>query len=75
MRTFANALNKAKTDRLGARVIARFAMTQLKAFYQRLRDSGKPKLVALSAAMRKLLTTLDDMFQSNSLWSGTLINA
>jgi transposase len=48
---------------------------QLKTFYQRLRQTGKPKLVALIAAMRKLLTTLNAMFKSNSLWSGALINA
>ena len=34
-------------------------------FYQRLVDSGKPKLVAIGAAMRKLLTIIYQMLKNN----------
>jgi len=36
----------------------------IKAFYQRLVQNGKPKMVALIAAMRKLLTILNVMIQN-----------
>jgi transposase len=41
----------------------------LKAFYQHLCAKGKPKKVALVAAMRKFLTWLNAMVRSNSSWS------
>ena len=37
---------------------------KIKAFSQRLVQNGKPKMVALIAAMRKLLTILDVMIQN-----------
>lgn len=40
----------------------------LKEFYQRLLQAGKPKKVALVAAMRKLLTILNVMVKRNSVW-------
>jgi len=36
----------------------------LKAFYERLRAAGKPFKVALIAAARKLLTTLNTLLQN-----------
>ena len=33
-------------------------------FYQRLVDSGKPKMVAIGAAMRKLLVTIYAMLKN-----------
>jgi transposase len=41
---------------------------QLKAFYRRLVDNGKPKMVALIAAMRKLLTILNAMVKNQTPW-------
>lgn len=41
----------------------------LAAFYQRLRDHGKPAKVALVAVMRKLLTTLNAIMKHQSPWS------
>ena len=38
------------------------------AFYQRLRSAGKPKKVALTACMRKLLTILNAMLKHRSPW-------
>lgn len=40
----------------------------LHAFYQRLLRQGKTKMVALIAAMRKLLTILNSMLQKNETW-------
>lgn len=41
----------------------------LRAFYCRLRQSGKPAKVALTAAMRKLLTVLNAMLKTQTSWS------
>jgi transposase len=40
----------------------------LHAFYQRLLSQGKTKMVALIAAMRKLLTILNVMLKKNETW-------
>jgi transposase len=40
----------------------------IRRFYQRLRDAGKPPLVALVAAMRKLLTILNAMVKHQQSW-------
>ena len=40
----------------------------IKAFYQRLVDAGKPPMVALTAAMRKLLTILNAMARDKQPW-------
>lgn len=40
----------------------------IKAFYQRLVQAGKPKMVALIASMRKLLTILNSMIKHNRSW-------
>jgi transposase len=40
----------------------------LKAFYQRLVASGKPKKVALVACMRKLLVILNAMMKHDQAW-------
>ena len=42
---------------------------KIKAFYQRLLAQGKPKKVALTAAMRKLLTILNTLLKNDVLWS------
>jgi transposase len=38
------------------------------AFYQRLRAAGRPAKVALTAAMRKLLTILNAMLRDHRSW-------
>lgn len=40
----------------------------IRAFYQRLITAGKPKKVALTACMHKLLTILNAMVRSNTVW-------
>jgi len=40
----------------------------LRAFYGRLLAAGKPKKVALTACMRKLLTILNAMMRTNTTW-------
>ena len=43
----------------------------IKVFYDRLSAAGKPKKVALTACMRKLLTILNAMLKSGSHWNPT----
>lgn len=43
--------------------------------YQRLIATGKPKMVAITACMRKLLTILNAMLKTNSCWSPDHANA
>jgi transposase len=40
----------------------------LRAFYQRLRERGKPAKVALVAAMRKLLAILNAVLKHHTPW-------
>ena len=49
---------------------ARFNPT-IKAFYERLTNAGKPKKVALTACMRKLLTILNAMIKNGTDWDPT----
>jgi transposase len=42
---------------------------RLRTFYKRLVASGKSKMTAIIAAMRKLLTILNTMIQKNQLWT------
>lgn len=41
----------------------------IKTFYQRLLGKGKPKKVALTAAMRKLLTIVNTLIKNDETWS------
>ena len=43
----------------------------IRAFYQRLLRAGKPKKVALTACMRKLLTILNAMLRTHTVWRHT----
>lgn len=47
----------------------------LRAFYQRLRNAGKPAKVALTACMRKLLVILNTMLKVRQPWSPKLAEA
>ena len=44
----------------------------IRVFYQRMVAAGKPKKVALTACMRKLLTILNAMVRDNAPWNPTL---
>lgn len=44
----------------------------IKAFYQRLLSAGKPKKLALTACMRKLLTILNAIVRSGRPWDPTM---
>lgn len=52
-----------------ATLVATRFNAQIKTFYQRLVAKGKPKKVALTAAMRKLLTILNTLVRTDQLWS------
>ena len=51
-----------------ATITAMRANAQIRVFYQRLRQAGKPTKVALVACMRKLLTILNAMVRNSSRW-------
>lgn len=52
---------------MGAMVAVRFN-PQLRLFHQRLRDAGKPKMVAIIAVARKLLTILNAILRDKRPW-------
>jgi transposase len=55
---------------MGAMVAVRFN-PQLKAFHQRLAAAGKPKMVALVAVARKLITILNAILRDRRPWQTT----
>ena len=46
----------------------------INAFYHRLLGRGKPQKVAITAAMRKLLTILNAMVKTQTPWNARLQN-
>ena len=53
---------------MGAMVAMRFNLA-LAAFYQKLVSAGKPKMVAIIATARKLITILNAIVRDNSPWT------
>ena len=53
---------------MGAMVASRFNPV-IRDFYQRLLSAGKPKKLALTACMRKLLIILNSMLKHGSSWN------
>ena len=47
----------------------------IRSFYQRLLAAGKPKKLALTACMRKLLTILNSMVKSGKRWNSHMISS
>jgi transposase len=45
---------------------------EIRAFYRRLVDAGKPKKVALIAAMRKLVILLNALVRDQRIWVPSL---
>jgi transposase len=54
-----------------ATLVASKSNPLIRPFYQRLVAKGKPKKVALTACMRKLLTILNAMFKHGTSWNPT----
>lgn len=50
-------------------VVAKQYNSKIKTFYDRLLKNGKPKMVALIASMRKLLTMLNTMIRNGKTWN------
>ena len=46
----------------------------IRSFHQRLLAAGKPKKLALTACMRKLLTILNGMVKTGQRWNPQAIN-
>ena len=55
-----------------AALAASRANPSLRAFYQRLLAAGKPKLVALTACMRKLLVLCNALCKQQAMWDPTM---
>lgn len=56
-------------------IVAKFYNPKIKAFYDRLLSAGKPKLVALIAAMRKLITLLNTLIKNGESWKKTCVDS
>jgi transposase len=54
-------------------VVAKKHNPKLKAFYDRLVAKGKPKMVALIATMRKLITILNVMIREGTTWKNPVL--
>lgn len=52
-------------------IVAKKYNPVIKSFYQRLIQNGKPKMVAIMAAMRKLITILNQMIKNNQTWQNS----
>ncbi len=52
-----------------ATLVATRFNSRIKTFYKRLLAEGKPKKVALTAAMRKLVTILNTLIKTDQLWA------
>ncbi len=50
-------------------LVAKQHNPKIKTFYERLVENGKPKMVALIASMRKLLTILNIMIKEGETWN------
>lgn len=59
---------------MGALVASRWNPV-IRNFYQRLLAAGKPKKVALTACMRKLLTILNVILKNGQSWNPGTLNA
>ena len=55
-----------------AALVATRHNTRIRAFCQRLLAQGKPKKLALVAAMRKLLTIINTLIKRDELWQDTV---
>jgi transposase len=53
-------------------IVAKQYNPKIKAFYDRLVENGKPKMVAIIASMRKLLTILNVMIREGKTWNQQL---
>ena len=56
---------------MGALVASRWNPV-IRDFYQRLPATGKPKKLALTARMRKLLTILNSLMRTSERWDTTI---
>ena len=57
---------------MGALVASRYNPV-IRTFYQRLVAAGKPKKLALTACMRKLLTMLNAILKTGQRWDPSVV--
>ena len=58
---------------MGALVASRYNPV-IRALYQRLVSAGKPKKVALTVCMRKLLTIVNAMVRTGQHWNPAMVS-
>ena len=66
-------INKLRAVLYMAALVASRRNPIIAAFYQRLLNAGKAKKVALVACMRKLLTILNAMMRTMTVWKSEII--
>lgn len=67
-RSIAGGRGQVRSSLYMATVAAIRANAVIRAFYQRLRETGKPAKVAIVACMRKILTILNAMVRTQTRW-------
>lgn len=67
-RSIAGGRGQVRSSLYMATVAAIRANAVIRAFYQRLREAGKPAKVAIVACMRKILTILNAMVRTQTRW-------
>jgi len=70
-RSIAGGRGQVRASLYMATVAAIRANAVIRAFYQRLREAGKPAKVAIVACMRKILTILNAMMRTQTRWQET----
>lgn len=68
-RTTGGGRSEIRTALFMPTIVAKQHNPKIKAFYDRLVDNGKPKMVALIAAMRKLIIILNVMLREEKTWN------
>ena len=74
-RTISGGRGRARTVLYMGALVASQHNPVIRSFYQRLLAAGKPKKLALTACMRKLLTILNSMVKSGQRWNPNAINS
>lgn len=72
-RSIAGARGQVRAILYMATVTAMHANPQIRIFYERLRQAGKPFKVAIVACMRKLLTILNAMVRTQTRWQRPIV--
>ena len=73
-RTVSGGRGRVRTVLYMGALVASHHNPVIRSFYQRLLAAGKPKKLALTACMRKLLTILNSMVKNGKRWNPNAIS-